>query len=280
MTLSNKVLGAVGAASLALGALSGSALADDKFAYTWTVTGASDYIFRGLSYTQNDPTVNSYLELTYNTGGILGTAYLGLWTSNIDTADNGLGPWEQDIYLGIRPVTGPINWDIATLWYIYGNKGEGPGGYFGFGPGTDSVWDTDYVEFKVAGTWNTPIKNLALGGTFYYTPNQGLASPENISVEGTVAYTLPAVGIFTPTVSALIGHSSAEDNGRYQDDPADQLGYWQGAMEYTYWNAGLKLAVEKFAFDFRYWDTDIPGDAVGADFADERFVFTAAVTLP
>ncbi|MFA5951957.1 MAG: TorF family putative porin [Hyphomicrobium sp.] len=279
MKLSNALLGGLGIATLAIGALSGPAAADDKFAYTWTVTGASDYIFRGLSYTQNDPTVNSYLEFTYNTGGILGTAYLGFWTSNINTADNGLGPWEQDVYLGIRPVTGPINWDIAALWYIYGNKGEDPGGYFGFGPGTGSVWDTDYVEFKVGAT-TSPITNLTLGATLYYQVNQDVAAPENVSIEGTVAYTFPAVGIFTPTVSALIGHSSAEDNAFYFDTPNDQSGYWQGAQEYYYWNAGLKLAVEKFTFDFRYWDTDIPSEAFGANFADERFVFTTSLTLP
>ncbi len=56
--------------------------------------------------------------------------------------------------------------------------------------------------------------------------------------------------------------------------------------QYTYWNVGLALTVEKFTFDFRYWDTDIdvvtPG--VGAcadeDLCDERFVFSAKVVLP
>jgi hypothetical protein len=46
--------------------------------------------------------------------------------------------------------------------------------------------------------------------------------------------------------------------------------------DYTYWNAGLALSVEKFTFDFRYWDTNIQDDGL----ADERFVFTASITLP
>jgi hypothetical protein len=51
----------------------------------------------------------------------------------------------------------------------------------------------------------------------------------------------------------------------------------------VYWNAGLSLTVEKFTMDFRYWDTDINNG--GSVFAlpgldDERFVFTAKVTLP
>jgi uncharacterized protein (TIGR02001 family) len=280
MAYNKTLVRTLASAGIAVMALSAPATADDKFAYTWTITGASDYIFRGLSYTQEDPTVNSYLELTYNTGSILGSAYLGFWTSNIDTAENGLGPWEQDIYLGIRPVTGPISWDISALWYIYGNKGTDADPYFGFA-GVDSVWDTDYFEFKIAGSWATPIKGLTIGGAVYYQPDQDVAAPENYSVEGTVAYTLPTIGIFTPTISGLYGHSSAEDNDFFNDDDGtQQLGYWQGAQEYDYWNAGVKLAVEKFTFDFRYWDTDISDTAFGADFADERFVFTASVTLP
>ena len=39
--------------------------------------------------------------------------------------------------------------------------------------------------------------------------------------------------------------------------------------------AGFTLAVEKFAFDFRYWDTNIDLGVY-----DERFVFAATVTLP
>ncbi len=55
--------------------------------------------------------------------------------------------------------------------------------------------------------------------------------------------------------------------------------------EYYYWNAGLALTVEKLTFDFRYWDTNIGGDAGGPfcgreDLCDSRFVFTAKVVLP
>jgi uncharacterized protein (TIGR02001 family) len=265
MTSSKKLLGALGAAGLAIGTLSGTALADDsKFGYSWTVTGASDYLFRGISYTGSDPTVNSYLEFTYDTSSILGSAYLGLWTSNIDIPGYA-GPWEQDIYLGIRPTTGPISWDLAAMWYIYAAK-----------DGFD--WqDIDYVEFKAYASW-APITNLTLSGAVYWTPDQDLASPENISIEGGVAYTLPAVGIFTPTVSGQVGHTDADTNAFYSD--AFGLGYWNGDNEYTYWNAGVKLAVEKFTFDLRYWDTNVETDAVRDRNSDERFFFSAAVTLP
>jgi uncharacterized protein (TIGR02001 family) len=274
MAKRNTLAGIAGATGIALMALTGSALADGygngasapaadegrKFGYSWTVTGASDYIFRGISYTGNDPTVNSYLELTW------GIAYLGFWTSNIDIPAF-TGPFEQDFYVGIRPVTGPVSWDFAALWYTYATKGS-----------SGLNWtDVDYVEFKAYGTWTTPIKNLALSGGVYWTPNQDLASPENVSVEGGLAYTLPAWRIFTPTISGQIGFSDADDNSIYG---GANVGYWNGVQDYTYWNAGVKLAVEKFTFDLRYWDTDIGSDGLNPSLSDERFFFSAAVTLP
>jgi uncharacterized protein (TIGR02001 family) len=268
----SRSLKALLASGLALSAFAAPAAAEeDKFGYTWTITGASDYMFRGVSFTQSDPSVNSYLEGTY------GLFYLGLWTSNIDTCEVSgcLGPWEQDVYLGIRPTTGPVTWDMGALYYYYKTKGE------------VSSSDTDYFEFKISGTV-TPVTNLALTGTVYYTPDQDLASPENLSVEGTVAYTLPQMGIFTPTISGQVGYSDAGSNDFYGTEESalagGKLGYWNGDDSYTYWNAGLKLAVEKFTLDFRYWDTSISDDvgalSLGTEQSDERFFFSMAVTLP
>ena len=62
---------------------------------------------------------------------------------------------------------------------------------------------------------------------------------------------------------------------------------FNGFDSYTYWNAGVALAVEKLTFDFRYWDTDAAGrrsrPACGScisGYCDERFVFSATVALP
>ena len=60
---------------------------------------------------------------------------------------------------------------------------------------------------------------------------------------------------------------------------------FNGFDSYTYWNAGLALAVEKLTFDFRYWDTDAPRtqrrlSACFSGYCDERFVFSATVALP
>src|SRR5262245_59197975 len=105
MAYNKTLVGTLASAGVAVMALAGPATADDKFSYYWTITGASEYMFRGISYTQEDPTINSYVEFAYNTGSPLGSAYVAFWTSNIDDVFGVYGPWEQDIYVGIRPTT-------------------------------------------------------------------------------------------------------------------------------------------------------------------------------
>lgn len=251
MTRSSKILAALGGAGVALGVFAATAVAEEerKFTYSATVTAASDYMFRGISYTDEKPTINLYQELTY------GIAYLAFWTSNIDNFN--YGPWEQDIYLGIRPTTGPVTWDLAAWYYTYGNT-------------TGSSSDIDYFEFKVGATWS-PATNWSLGGTVYLTPDQDLAATENVSFEGSVAYTLPKMGMFDTTISGLVGHSESGTNKFYA------TGYWLGEDSYTYWNVGAKVTVEKFFMDLRYWDTSIDNEFKGL--ADERVVFSVGVNL-
>jgi uncharacterized protein (TIGR02001 family) len=240
------MIGAIGAAALSLGALTASAQAEDRqFGYSITLAGVSDYMFRGISTNAEQPAFQPFIEFTY------GIFYLDFWGSNVPDP---YGPWEQDIYIGFRPVTGPISWDIAAWYYFY------PGGDLA---GVDGG---DYWEFRIGATV-TPVENVSLGAAVYYTPDQDLAYVETYSIEGTLSYTLPQIGIFTPTIGGLIGYSSTTE---------DQGGFFAATDDsYTYWNAGVKLAVDKFFMDFRYWDTTID-----SGLADERVVFTAGVNLP
>ncbi|MGO4686043.1 TorF family putative porin [Hyphomicrobium sp. 2TAF46] len=262
-----KVMGGACAAALALFATANVASAEERqFGYSLTITGSSDYLFRGISFTQNDPTANIYNEFTY------GIAYLGLWTSTINNGD--LGPWEQDIYLGIRPVTGPISWDISALYYLYGNRANSSRGSnaHGLNPGHGDVFDTSYAEFKIGAT--TPIRDgFVVGANVYLTPDQGYAATDNISIEGTVAYDLPKYSVFAPQFTGLVGWSHSGTNSTYK------TGYWLNQQEYAYWNAGVKVNVDKYFMDFRYSGTSIDTDNPDRGKADDRFVFSAGVSL-
>ncbi|OYW56451.1 MAG: hypothetical protein B7Y80_06630 [Hyphomicrobium sp. 32-62-53] len=251
MTIKKTLIGAASVAALAFAASAVPAAAEDReFAWSITLGATSDYIFRGLSLSNEDPAAQGSIDMSY------GIFYAGAWASNID--NGAYEPWELDLYAGVKPVLGPVTFDFGAVAYLYP---------------ADSA-DLDYVELK-AGASMEIVKSLTGGVTFWYQPDQSNA-PEVISIEGSLAYALPQVGIFSPTISGLIGYSEDTDSqGWFAVAP--------GANDaYTYWNVGLAVAVEKFTMDFRYWDTDydqIPGDFY-TGLSDERFVFSAKVTLP
>ncbi|MBS0234133.1 MAG: hypothetical protein JSR99_11690 [Proteobacteria bacterium] len=265
MTNIRSFLSAAGVAAVAALGMSTAALADDdvnKFGYSISITGTSDYMFRGISFSNGDPAFQPFIEFTYGKPDL--TWYLDFWGSNI--ADP-LGPVELDMYAGVRPVVGPLAFDFGILYYTYPDNSISPLNPLSLGRNDNG----DYIELKAAGTYTTPIPNLSTGVTFYYTPDQGNNYGETWTVEGNAAYTLPNFYMFTPTISGVVGYTEGESGF----SPCAC-----GADNYTYWNAGLKLAVDKYFMDFRYWDTNI-SDANGGPVVDSNhFIFTAGVNLP
>ncbi|HET6389173.1 TorF family putative porin [Hyphomicrobium sp.] len=242
--------------------MSSAALADGdgerKFGYSIAITGTSDYIFRGISFNNEDPAFQPFIEFTYGTPNL--TWYLDFWGSNIAEP---FGPFELDIYAGVRPVTGPVSWDLGVLYYTYPNNSI---------PGSS---EGDYVEFKIAASI-TPVTNLTTGLTGYYTPDQGANYGETWTIEGNAAYTLPNFHIFTPVISGAVGYTAGTRN----EEGLVSICACE-ADNYVYWNAGLKLTVDKYFMDFRYWDTNLSrSDGIDTSFTDSRFVFTAGVNLP
>lgn len=240
---------------------------DRKFTYSFNVGLTSDYVFRGVSQNRENPAIQGGLDLTY------GIAYFGLWASNIDFGPNGDGSkqvnTELDIYGGIKPVWGPATFDLGVIYYSYPNANDG-------GVLKNQVKNQDYVELKagVSGAFIPKLDKLTLGGTVYYSNEYQGGQNEVWTTELTAAYELPAIGIVTPTISALWGHQFG--------DAKDGFALANGKDDLNYWNVGLTLAVEKFSFDFRYWDTDISNSNNFCNGkylqCDERFVITGKFT--
>jgi len=267
-----KLCSAAGIAFLALtsGALAGGSLKDApeedrKFTYSFSITGTSDYVFRGISQTDNDPTVQGSVGIGY------GIFYAGVWASGLDfdAAPND-AEIEADWYAGIKPTWGPLTFDFGVIYYTYPGQS--------WLPGAAATPDLNYVEV-MAGVSGSPFANATVGATVYYSDDSFGETGQVWTVEGSAAYTLPAFGKFTPTISGTLGHAEGEDAA---------YAAFNGFDSYTYWNAGLALAVEKLTFDFRYWDTEGAENATSItgtsscinNLCGERFVFSATVALP
>jgi uncharacterized protein (TIGR02001 family) len=274
MTKASKLAALCGAAGLALLAICGTAAADGyevaapapadegrKFTYSFNIGATSDYVFRGISQTDNDPTIQGGIDLAY---GIL---YAGWWASGLDF-EAGLNDAEveMDWYGGIKPTWGPATFDFGVIYYTY--PGEGPILPLVTYP------QLNYVELK-AGVSGTIHEKLALGGYIYWSPDYFAETGSVWTFEGQAGYTFHAVGPFTPSITGVLGYQTG----------GSSYDAWNGYSEYWYWNAGLALAVDKLTFDFRYWGTDASNATSDTltcinDYCDSRFVFSAKVVLP
>jgi uncharacterized protein (TIGR02001 family) len=279
MTGSRKFLSLCGALGVAIFAGAAGARADGyevaapaavdegrKFTYSFNIGATSDYVFRGISQTDNDPALQGGADFGY---GIL---YAGVWASMVDFADAPPANAEVDWYGGIRPTWnspfGTINMDLGFIYYSY------PGA----NPGAVPMNDINYWELKAGYSWSALHPSLVTGTTVFWSPDYFAETGSVWTIETMAAWTLPKVGVFTPVINGLVGWQKG--------DSAD--GFFVNVNgtddEYYYWNAGLALGVENITFDFRYWDTNINDDAANicaaANLCDERFVFSAKVAVP
>lgn len=112
------------------------------------VAVTSDYVFRGVSQTQEDPAIQGGVDLTQ--GGL----YAGAWASNVDFGD-GETDAEIDLYAGVRPELAGFSWDVGVVGYLYASQPDGA--------------DYDYAEFKVAAS--RAVGPATLGAAVYYSPD-------------------------------------------------------------------------------------------------------------
>src|SRR5574343_1438133 len=88
--------------------------------FTGNMTLASNYIFRGISQSQNNPAIQGGFDYAHSSG-----FYLGTWASNISWLSDGRSDVsssvEVDIYGGFKNTFGGGDWnyDVGVLTYNY-----------------------------------------------------------------------------------------------------------------------------------------------------------------
>ena len=144
-------------------------------------------MFRGFSQTAEGPAVQGGFDVT------CGIFYAGVWASTLDFGGDAIWApvWatrprrchiEMDWYLGIKPVTGKITWDLGVIYYTYPNSIDPIGR------------DLNYVEIKVGASaeiW----KDGTLGVTVFYSPDYQLESEQHWTVETWFTQVLPKFSI-------------------------------------------------------------------------------------
>lgn len=129
----------------------------------WNVAVGSDYVFRGVSQTEEDAAISGGVDLAS------GMVYAGAWASSVDPDTNA----EIDLYAGVRPEFAGWVWDIGAVGYFYTGQPNGA--------------DYDYVEAKVAAS--RAFGPVTLGAAVYWSPDFfGAAEDEATYVEANASF--------------------------------------------------------------------------------------------
>jgi uncharacterized protein (TIGR02001 family) len=191
-----------------------------------TATLTTDYMFRGVSQTNQNPAVQASLDASY------GIFYAGMWGSNVDFGGNGFGreiaTLEIDYYAGIAPTWRGITFDLGGYFFTY------PGAY-------DPGGDLNYFELKTGASY-TFTDSLTLTVANWWSPDYSgeIGDGDALELSAEYGFDSKIFNFFTPSVSALVGWQ------------------WTTIEDFTFWNAGLTLGfMDNWSADIRYWDTDL-----------------------
>lgn len=110
---------AVLCAALLLAPFAASAQDEAESPFSWNVTAVSDYVFRGVSQTDEDPTLQAGFTYTSPVG-----LYAGVWGSGVDFGP-GDPSTEIDYLIGYGvDVTDGVNFDVLLNRYTYPGASE------------------------------------------------------------------------------------------------------------------------------------------------------------
>ena len=169
---------------------------------TGTVTVVSDYDFRGITQTAQDPALQGSLDYAHDSG-----FYIGAWASNVDFGDD--ADIEIDYYGGFRGGE-DITYDVGLIWYSY--------------PSTDAQYDFGEVYASAGYKW--------VSGKIWYSPDFGSVGDSAFYYEANGSFELPA----NFGATAHIGYSDGDywENSEYTD--------WSVGLTYSlsHFTMGLK----------------------------------------
>ena len=228
----------------------------------------SDYIFRGITQSNHNPSVAAYFEPRYNLNKDL-QLYIGTSGESISFPNRAAA--EIDIYGGIRPTVGAFAFDFGVFGYLY------PGGTCYFGAPFDNAGNPVGADCAVKALLNGNVAkkdasffegyakvnytindNWQFGANEYYSPNFLNTGAWGNYASFTGKYTAPST-----TFAGGMGMYISGEFGRQWLGTSDSF-YGTTAFpngikyaDYNTWNIGIGFTYKVFTLDFRYSDTDL-----------------------
>ena len=234
MTFKKLVMSGVSAAVLASSAVANVANAGEIEA---NVALSTDYIFRGISQTDNDPAISGGFDYSFDSG-----FYLGIWASNVEFGD---ATTEIDVYGGYAfEAAEGVEFDLGYVYFVY--------------PGESST--LNYSEFTASVTF---YEDLSFG--LIYSPDY-FGSDEDAILFNT-DYSVGIAKNLSLDLHAGYISTDLDDAGDSVIFPGSDLD------DYVEWSIGLSTSAAGVDLSLTYHDTDID-DSIGGEDAEDRIVFS------
>ncbi len=214
----------------------------NPFEFSANVALTSDYVFRGISQTDEGFAIQGGFDVAHETGFSMGT-----WASNVKyLEDNTVNPEDRadieiDLYVG-----------YDGKWGDGGSYGIKAGRYSY--PGAGSHLNYDFNEFNIHLGYATP-EGIELGFAYDY-------APEVFGDVGAGHHYVLTLGQKMPSglgFNVHVGQLNFSDNDKAGDD-------------YIYYGASLSFPIANFDAALSYSDTDL--DNAKSLNADDRIFFT------
>ena len=215
------------------------------------VTLATDYVFRGISQTDENPAIQGGFDWGHDSG-----FYLGTWASNVQFNENILvvpedsvdeAAIEVDFYGGFaNSFSSGLGYDVGAIYYAY--------------PGAASSLNYDFYEFYGGLDW-TFSDTWSIYGKVSY-------SPEFFGESGAAWYFDGGLDVSLPGNWGLFAHAGYQT---IEDSDPDNYADWSLGATWGVWGVDLGLA----AYGVNGKGKDFAGDDIG----DTRAVLSISKSL-
>ena len=217
---------------------------DSLGSFSASVAGTTDYTFRGISQTSEQPAVQGSFGWSkdFSAGGQTVGLYASAWGSNLKFKDSDNAYLEIDYTGGVTTTLAGVKLDAFGIYYTY--------------PDANDALNYDYVEAGFGAGYD--FKLVSVNGQFYWSPDFFGGIGDAYYFSGNVSVPLP----FKLTAAGHVGYSTFDNSA---------------ATDYTDWSISLTRNILGFDLSVAYVDTDLSEDeCAGTSNCDARGVFTIA----
>ena len=146
------------------------------------VSVTNNYIWRGLTQTENEAAVQGGIDWASD-GGF----YVGTWVSNVNYGPSDVYSYEHDIYAGYAFSAGGLDFDIGYLYYNYDKEADFDFGEvygtIGFGGFSFGLWVLTNTEADEG-----PGQDFSAGKTYYVSADYGFELRDGLELGFHIGY--------------------------------------------------------------------------------------------